>query len=264
MRILIAAKHPPGGALKIGGVQSWCKTIGDELKARGHDVRYWGPGQPIPLGGSDLGIIANAGDTQRAFDWCRKSITVSHGIIPAEKPPAGRMVVFTSEEVRDHWKGAGDIIKQPLDLEFWQPEQAKKIYLTRFSYRNGLDFVPSVAQCMDLEYIHLKNSEPEQVRDVLRQSAVALCTGRAAVEAMAVGVPVVICDHRRGYMPPLMDIDTLGSAARNYSGRGGIEPNMLNVLKACRDAIKTGSLRQHVIDNHDAESIAQQLLENVV
>lgn len=259
MRILIAARHPPGGTLKIGGVQSWCKTIGNELQARGHAVTFWGPGELL-TGSFDFGIFANVADTYPVMQFCKKTVAVCHGIIEAEKPGHGDVQLFTSEEVRDHWKGAGDIIKQPLNLEFWQPEQAKKIYLTRFSYRNGLDFVPSVAQCMDLEYIHLKDSEPEQVRDVLRQSAVALCTGRAALEAMAVGVPVVICDHRSSYMPPLMDIDTLGSSKRNFSGRGGIEPTMLNVLKACRDAIKTGSLRAHVEQHHDVRDITDQLL----
>ena len=78
-------------------------TVAKQLRLRGHEVVMWGPEQPVPLGGFDLGIIANVGNTARAFDWCRKTVTVCHGIIPAEMPP-NEKVVFTSEQVRDFWK----------------------------------------------------------------------------------------------------------------------------------------------------------------
>ena len=84
MRILLAAKHAPHGKRPIGGVQSWCRTVAQELIQRGHEAVTWGPEQPAPLGVFDLGVIANVGDTSRAFDWCQKTINVCHGIIPAE------------------------------------------------------------------------------------------------------------------------------------------------------------------------------------
>lgn len=261
MKILIAAKHPPDGALKIGGVQSWSKTVGDELRSRGHEVRYWGPGGCLS-GLFDLGIIANVGDTHGAMQLCEKTIVVCHGIIPAEKPPLHN-VAFTSEEVRDHWKGDGPVIRQPINLDFWRPAKHKvKRYLVRFSYRGGLPFVRTIAKRMGLKYLHIKSETQEVVRALLNQAACVVATGRAAVETMACGVPVVICDAR-AYQGPLLDPDTLGSMHRNYSGRGGVAANETNVLLEIEKAIECGGLRTHVEVHHNVHAITDQLLAAV-
>lgn len=117
MRILLAAKHAPHGSRPIGGVQSWCRTVATELSRRGHEVETWGPEQSMPVARFDLGIIANVGDTSKVLYLCDKVLHVIHGIAPAEKP-VGKNVVFTSEEVRDHWGGTGAVIRQPIDIEF--------------------------------------------------------------------------------------------------------------------------------------------------
>jgi len=262
MKILLAAKHAPHGPRPIGGVQSWCRTVEAELVRRGHDVRTWGPGQPPPLGGHDLGIIANAGDTARAYDWCRKSITICHGIIPAETPP-GNNVAFTSEEVRARWAGDGPIIRQPIDLEFWTPVRIRRKFLTRFSYRGGLNFLPVLAKSLGMIPQHVRNSSAEDARKIVRESACVIATGRAALEAMACGVPVVICDHRSSYQQPLLDLDTTGAMERNYSGRGGIKPSMDRVKDAVKTAMKMGSLRAHIEQFHDVKNVTDQLLEAI-
>lgn len=258
MNILIAARHPPGGRLKIGGVQSWCQTVGDEMTRRGHDVTYWGPGEVLN-GFFDIGIFANVADTGPVMQFCRKTVSVCHGIIEPEKPPL-RNAAFTSEEVRDHWHGEGPVIRQPVDLDFWRPGSGEKRYLVRFSYRDGLEFVPYIATRMGLHYVHLKDSSPEACRKIIDQAACVLATGRAAVEAMAMGAPVVICDDR-GYQEPLLDPDTSGSMTRNYSGRGGITPVVHVLRREIDKAIERGSLRGHVKDHHDVRDIADQLLE---
>ena len=260
MRILLAAKHAPHGRQVIGGVQTWCRTVARELIQRGHEVKTWGPEQCIPLGGFDLGIIANAKDAARALDLCRKSIVVCHGIIAAEKP-VGDLVVYTSEEVRDHWGGTGFVIRQPIDLIFWSPSPVEKIYLTRFSYRGGLGFVAPLAQSMGLQYKHVRKADARVARGILRQSICVLATGRAALEAVACGVPVVICDHRSAYQKPLMDVDLVGAANRNYSGRGGVTPTPGRIKKAITQAITRGSMRKHVEKYHNVVGIVDQLLE---
>lgn len=260
MRILLSAKHAPHGSRPIGGVQSYCRTVGRELEKRGHEVETWGPEQPVPLGGFDLGIIANVADTSRALEYCRKNLVVCHGIIPAEKP-IGDHVVYTSEEVRDHWGGGGAVIRQPIDLDFWRPNPAERIYLTRFSYRSGLKFIPQIAKSMHLQYQHIRNLDSRGVREILRKSRCVIATGRAALEAMAVGVPVVIADHRSAYQGPLMDLDIEGSAKRNYSGRGGITPTLANVTGAINAAISRGSMREYVEKHHDVVDIVDQLLD---
>ena len=258
MRILLAALHPPGGQKKIGGVQSWCATVGDELRRRGHHVKYWGP-QLGKLGGIfDFGIFANITNTIPAMVLCKQSVVISHGIIDSEKPMS-REVAFTSEEVRDHWHGSGPIIRQPIDMNLWKPRAVKKRFLVRFSYRVGLDFIPGIAKSMGLEYVHVRNSTPQQAHEILTQSACTLATGRGAVEAMSCGVPVVICDDRT-YQTPLLDPDTLGSMRRNYSGRGGVTPTETLVRHEIEKAIERGNLRVHVKRYHDVRAVTDQLL----
>lgn len=256
MRILLAAKHPSGGKLAIGGVQTWMLTIFNELQRMGHEPVMWGPEWPVPSSKFDFGIFANAKYTQKALGLCQRTLVVSHGIIPDEQPIGGDRHAFTSEEIRDHWKMDGPVIRQPIDLRFWKSAPAQKIYLTQFSYRGRLDFIPRIASDLNLQYRHVKNSTPREVRDALRQSACVLATGRAALEAMACGAPTVICDDR-GYMPPLLDTDLEHAMRHNYSGRGGITPTPENVLEAIK-AAKPNTF--HVAKFHLARGIALQLL----
>lgn len=258
MRILLAAKHPPGGKLPIGGVQSWCATVGAELRRLGHEVAFWGPEWPLPAGRFDVGIVANVPHTRRALTRCERVLIVSHGIIQDEAPE-GERIAYTSEGVRAHWRGAGAIVRQPIDLQFWQPGQGGQ-FLTRFSYRRGLAFLPALAERMGLRFRHVASLSQSEARAVLQSSACVLATGRAALEAMACGVPVVICDDRP-YQGPLLDADTLGAMARNYSGRGGATPTPANVAEAVQHAMGGGSLRHHVEAHHDARKVTAQLLE---
>ena len=220
----------------------------------------WGPEETLIEDQFDLGIIANTTDTSKALNQCTRYLVICHGIIPAERP-AGQKVAFTSEQVRDHWKGAGPIIRQPIDLDFWSPIEPDRKYLTRFSYRSGLSFVPVLAKSLGLHPFHLRNADQKRARDIVRQSACVIATGRAALEAMACGVPVVICDHRSSYQKPLFDPDTTGSMKRNYSGRGGVRPTLDNIKQAVKDAMAAGSMRQHVEDYHNVQDIVDDLLE---
>lgn len=262
MRVLLAAKHAPHGSRPIGGVQSWCRTVARELARRGHEVETWGPEQLLPASTFDLGIIANALDCKEVLNRCGKTVVISHGIIPAERP-FGAPIVYTSEEVRDHWGGLGSVLRQPIDLTFWSPGpcSGEKIYLTRFSYRSGLRFVPQLAKSMGLKYCHVRKADSRRAREILRQSACVLATGRAALEAMACGAPVVLCDHRSAYQGPLMDADVRSAVYRNYSGRGGVTPTPHNVRGAIEASIRRGSIRDYVEAHHNVVDIVDQLLE---
>jgi len=241
----------------IGGVQSWIETIKQALP---HDVVTWGKGEPRPSGRFGVGILANWCDTGHLAGQCDRTVSVSHGIIEPERPGFADRILFTSEGVKAHWNGSGDIIRQPINLGFWQPADVERIYLTRFSYRYGLSFVHEIALKMGLKYRHVNDLPHKRSGEILQQSVCVLATGRAALEAMACGVPVVICDHRSSYQGALLDTDTQGAMARNYSGRGGIKPTAENVQQAINAAVEVGSLRAHVQANHDAEKIAQMLL----
>ncbi|MGB1561550.1 MAG: glycosyltransferase [Sinimarinibacterium flocculans] len=262
MRILLAGKYVPTGSRPIGGVQSWIKAVADELRRRWHEVTLWGPEFGAPAGEYDLGIMANFCETAAAFPLCRRTLLVSHGIIAPEKPEGADAYAFTSEGVRAHWGGTGPVVRQPIDLRFWSREHYENAgTLLRYSYRAGLPFLPSVAAGLGLRFEHLRNATHEQAREAIHRAACVIATGRAALEAMACGAPVVICDHRSAYQGALYDPDTLGAMERNYSGRGGIEPTVENIAAAVKAAIAHGSLRRHVEEHHDATRVVDQLLE---
>lgn len=257
MRVLIASKRRPGAlGRQDGGVQTWVRTVALKLVAMGHSPMI-GDASVRPTGQYDLGILQNLKYTERFADQCRRVVTICHGIVEDERPVRGSW--FTSEGVRDHWKQDGPIVRQPIDLEFWHPGIAKRRYLTRFSHRWGLEFMPELAARMGLDFYHVHRASPEQAREILQASVCVLASGRAALEAMACGAPVVICDHRN-YQGPLLDPDTTGAMARNYSGRGGFEPTPEIVEAQVKRAIQAGSLREHVEEHHDAAAIVRQLL----
>jgi glycosyltransferase involved in cell wall biosynthesis len=255
VRVLIAAKHPPGGKLPIGGVQTWSATVGEELRRLGHEVTFWGPEWPLPDARFDAGILANVMHTRAAEPLCDRVVRFSHGIIPDEAGGPGYQA--TSEEVRDRW-GCDGVIRQPLDLRFWTTGNRPRTLLVRHSYRRGLDYLPKLAAARGLSYAHLRGDTPEVVRDTLQRASVVVATGRAAVEAMACGAAVVIADDRP-YQGPLLDPDPIGAMTRNYSGRGGFVPTR----EAMRQAIEAarGDLRAHVEAHHDVRRVTARILE---
>lgn len=263
MRVLLAAKHAPEGSRPIGGVQSWCRTVAAELRRLGHEAVTWGPEQPLPANAFDVGIVANVGDAGVAIARCERVLVVCHGIIPAEAPPKGMAVAFTSEGVRDHWSGLGPVIRQPIDLAFWAPQSESKNrnQLLRYSYRRGLGWLGQVAADLGMTYRHMDGVTHEQARAALCAAGCVLATGRAALEAMACGVPVVICDNRSAYQGPLLDPYPRSAMARNYSGRGGVAPTPENVADAVVEAMAAGSMRDWVAEHHDVRDIVPQLLE---
>lgn len=257
MRILIAGKYVPTGHNPIGGLQSWIKTVRAELERRGHDVREWQPGMPL-AGTFDLGIVANIKITRPVLNFCRDSVCVSHGIIDAEKPQAvANRYLFVSEGVRDHWGMEGGIIRQPIDLEFWTPGDEPRDFLTRYSYRTAPIHGERVAESLGLPYVHMKGVTHEQARDQIRRSACVFATGRAALEAMACGAPVVIYDHRSSYQGPLMGICYQREMQNSYSGRGGIDPTLEHVTLMARTAMPC---RAWVEAHHDARQVVDCLL----
>lgn len=260
MNILIAAKHPPGGRLAIGGVQSWSTTVGNELERLGHTVTYWGPEFGTPEGSYDFGIFANLTHTSAALELCTDTLKISHGVVEDERGGVG--YAATSEEVADKWGCDGPIIRQPIDLEFWSPSDPGplgKTLLVQHSYRAELGCLRRIATELGLTYVRLTDSSPEDVRATLRNAAVVVATGRAAVESMACGAPVVIADHR-SYQAPLLDYDTTGAMKRNYSGRGGVSPTANNLRVAIGAAIARGSLRDHTEQYHNVQSIVSSLI----
>lgn len=261
MRILIASKRAPDRpGRRPGGVQTWVATIAAELTRQGHEVVI-ADALIKPDGFFDIGILSNMKYTGSMAQQCDRTVNVCHGIVEDEKPVNG--AVFTSEGVAKHWGSDGIIIRQPIDTDFWSPAKAQRRYLTRFSPRGGLEFMHMLAASTNMQFMHIKQAPLREIRNTLRQSVCVFASGRASLEAMACGVPVVIADHR-GYQGALMDADPIDAMHRNYSGRGGVVPRYSNALEAMQEAIKAGSLRDHVVDNHNVQTVTQQLMDAAV
>jgi len=263
LKILIAGKYKPNGHNPIGGLQSWIRTIKKELERLGHEVYLWQQGDGIAKSERfDLGILSNIEITNHLRALCNKTTLISHGIIPAEKPDNScDKLLFVSEGVRDHWKMKGGIIRQPIDLDFWKPKNNVKSLVSRFSYRQGETHCQSVAAAMGMTYAHIKNHTPENARKFIRQSAVVFATGRAALESMACGVPVVIYDHRKAYQEPLMGTSYLQQMNHSYSGRGGITPTKEQLQERVEHCIKAGSKRNWIKYHHDSKKIVKELIK---
>lgn len=260
VRILLAGKYVPTGPNPIGGLQSWIKTVRAELERLGHEAVEWQPGMKLS-GLFDLGIVANLSVTRPVLNFCRRTVCVSHGIIDAEKPEAGcDRYVFVSEGVRDHWGLDGDIVRQPIDLDFWRPGDEWRGWVTRYSYRTAPILGQETADALGLPYRHVKNVTHEQARQLLRSSALVFATGRAALEAMACGAPTVIYDHRSTYQGPLLCEGLERQKKNSYSGRGGAEPDLAAVVRVARARMNGGSSRLWVKACHDARKIVQKLL----
>ncbi len=272
MRILIASKRAPGTpGRRDGGVQTWIATVATELRRLGHSVDVVGAGDAPPATGYDLGIFANAGHTQPFMESCGRVLVVSHGIVPDEEPRWGDVWAFTSEEVSRHWQRNGRafdpiwdhaIIRQPIDLEFWSPHSKsknRKSTVVRYANRGGLEWLPEVAARLGLQFVHVRNATPTQARDMLRDAACVLASGRCAVEAMACGAPVVVCDDRP-YQGPLMDIGS-DAMRRNYSGRGGVTPTPDAMVAEVRKLWPLSGWREYAESHHDVRKVVPQLLE---
>src|SRR5690606_12202973 len=153
MRILMASKRAPDTpGRRNGGVQTWTLAVAAELRRLGHEVDVIGAHGDVDAGGHDLGILSNAAYSADTTRFCDQALPVSHGIVADESPEGwDGPVAFTSEEVRDHWKGEGPIIRQPIDLDFWSPgnRRAGKT-LVRYANRGGLEWLPEVAARLGL------------------------------------------------------------------------------------------------------------------
>lgn len=263
MHILIAAKRAPNTpGRRNGGVQTWIATVAAELHKRGHVVDITGAADMPPGDGYDLGIFANPAHTQQMARYCRRTILICHGIVEDERPlPGFDATAFTSEGVKRHWGGAGPIIRQPIDLEFWCPGSRERSGIVRYAARGGLEWLPEVAASLGLPFVHIRNVSHEAAREALQSAAVVLASGRCALEAMACGAPTIICDER-SYQGPLMGFSTAAQMRENFSGRGGIVPTIDNVASAISGAIagRQGQLLNHVLTFHDVQVIVDNLM----
>lgn len=263
MRILLTGKYVPSGPRKIGGLQSWIKTVRRELEALGHECVEWQPGMVEPIGRFNLGILANMSLTCDMASKCDETVCVSHGIIAPEAPGDADRVYFVSEGVREHWGRDGGILRQPIDLGFWQPPKRGRMGAIRYSYRNTATKCEAAAKYEGFKYRQVADASHEEAREWLSCASIVFATGRAALEAMACGAPTVIYDHRAAYQGPLLDWDLWRQMRNSYSGRGGVEnppvETIATEIRRC-EAAPREFWRNWVETHHDARRIVKELI----
>ena len=260
MKLLLAANHPPGGALPFGGVQSWISTVARRLIERGHSVSIWGEKKRLPKGRFDVGIIAHYRYASLAVTLCDRVISVSHGVVKDERPCKRWPVVCTSEEVRDYW-GGGEVIRQPIDLDFWSPQDAREPTLVFYSYRAPESFgIEHAAAKLGLRFKWLKDVSEFEARKELGRATAVCASGRAALEAMSCGVPTLICDWRPYQNGPLMCEDFGLAMRNNYSGRCGEKPTPESIAEAVSRAMALQFPRAYIAEFHDSGKITGEIL----
>jgi hypothetical protein len=212
----------------------------------------------MPLNGMfDLGILANMDVTAHAAKFCKRTICVSHGIIPAEIPGRADETLFVSEGVKKHWGREGGIIRQPIDLSLWRDRGRRRSRVVRYSYRQYPMHCEAAAEALGRPYRHVRDASAEKAAEELSAASVVFASGRAALEAMACGAPVVIYDHRGAYQGPLMDNDLWRQMGNSYSGRGGVNPSLDEVIEAAKEATPN---RAWVEEHHDVKTIVKAFL----
>lgn len=260
MRILLAAKYLPGES--IGGVQSWVTTVARRFQECGHDVTICGPRKRPKPGRYDLGILAHIQATAFALPLCRRFVNVSHGIVREEKPDRNLRLIYTSEEVERKWKWPGDIIRQPIDTDFWHEDGARKRdALVFYSYRSRSSLqLEQTANALGLRFQWIRDAAPDEARDALQSAALVCASGRAALEAMACNAPTLIMDDRDYNGGPLVCADMTKAREHNYSGRGGVHPDKVNVEQIAKETMHFQRPRAYVEEFHDYRFVADELL----
>lgn len=253
-----------GGREHRGGVQSWIRTVADKLeKNYGCEVIQWEPGMKPPEGTFDWGIFAHWRLTQHLGKLCGKVTNVCHGIISTEEP-VGSRAVFVSRGVAAHWGfPESRVLHQPIDLSFWHPQQIpdpKK--LVRYSYRYQPTHSQVVAESLGLKFEKIGDVTHEVARREIQSAAVVFASGRAALEAMACGVPTVVYDNRE-YQGPMMCKSLVVNMMNSYSGRGGLKNPTSNDVKIA--AIQAMSehgdfFREWICQAHNADDIVEELV----
>lgn len=265
MRVLFAAKHPPAGGVAFGGVASWIKTLQKELTERGHECATWGPAKPAPQKRVDVGILANTESTGVAAGFCDQVLQISHGVVAAERPHLDAKTAFTSEEVRAFWDGRGEIIPQPIDLDFWRPDERPRDTLLFYSYRAPSSLgLEAAAEGMGLKFVWARDESAESARELMRSAAVVCASGRAALEAMACGAKTLVCDWRPYNAGPLVCQDFDTARRNNYSGRGGVDVASVDMLALLMETqARDDDPRAYVRRFHDARTVADLIMSQV-
>jgi len=296
--------------MEIGGTQTWTKTVAEELVSNGHSVTFVS-GRIGDYYNKELALLGPAIKGTRdvhsfdfaivnhpiAFGYLFRTdlfcMSVTHGPThKLETPILGAGKYFcVSEEIRDTYKDIFDmeVIRQPVDVDMFQPNWAEwstEIPLVNtdsemprvfINCKNKMAMEMAMEACatagFSYDAMHYKESPVYDPVEKMQKCNIAITSGRGAVEAMAMGMGVIVFNARRDRRGYVLGINADGwitpenvknLASVNYSGRFKSDDwDVDQIRNALTQWQSKRVMRKWVENNHNAHDIVDRFVAEV-
>lgn len=277
MRILLS-NH---SLFRLGGSETWVKTMFDELTRRGHEVHVYTPIHQLypeippwtSSGRYDLGILNH----NNCLTFLRtqnvdKIIFTSHGVIPQPEWPVEGADVYVGvseevvEDMKIRWDVDGIVIRNPIDTEKFRPTKALSPSLQKVLFLSNYGWtVKEVLEVATKDYDFLwvgGEDRREEVERWLNWADLVVGLGRSVYEAMSCGRNVVVYDYQGGdgFVTPE---SILEFRKRNCSGRTNhikYTADEFHDELEKYDPVQAGRLRDYVLHENNVRLIVDQYL----
>jgi hypothetical protein len=297
--------------MEIGGTQTWTKTVAEALKDMGHTITFMsgrigkyynrelahiGPAikGALDVHSFDFAIVNHPIAFGHLFQTDLFCMSVTHGPSHRLETPAGGADKYfcVSEEIKDTYRELFDmeVLRQPVDMNRFQPKWAEWSTLIPetiktdyerprvfINCKNKMAMEMAMQACAVLGFqydaMHYKESPIFDPVEKMQRCNIAITSGRGAVEAMAMGMGVIIFDVRKDRRGYIMGVNADGwvtpdnvedIASVNYSGRfTGRDWTVGDLQDALKNWQHIGMMLRWVKDNHNAHDIADRFASEV-
>lgn len=271
----------------IGGSENWNLTMAKAFQELGHNVRLRTFDNSSRDGVAtddgreyDLAIVSH-------HDPCSveagKTIFVSHGIIGPEQPrPGADHYVAVSEEVQDYWSPLGTkpeaVIRQPIDTKhFYASRDSRNLELKRIMVMSNNRAYGLRTEGVDLMGVFTEALKGYQtmfvgrdfgaylpdIRDYIVNADLVITLSRGIFETLAMVRSAMIADIW-GVDGMVTEESIAWQRRGNCAGRMSGQPFTADVIREeLENYDPTVDLRDYVLREHEATTIAQQFLDLV-
>ena len=263
---------------KLGGSETWLKTMYDELSKK-HEVHVYTPIHQLwpwmpkfqPTLHYDLALVSH----KNCLEYLReqnidKIIHTSHGVIPApEEPVEGADVyVSVSEEVQasnlDRFGFESIVIRNPIDTLTFAPSKPTNPTLEKVLFLSNYGWgVLETLQSHDFDYVRIGGEERiEETWKWINWADLVVGLGRSAYEAMSCGRNVIIFDYMGadGLVTPENIYDYRRSNCSGRTNRRMYTPDEFKTELAKYDQNLGPFLREYILMENNVVNIAKQYL----
>lgn len=268
-----------------GGSETWVLTTAREMKRNGHEVTIWTPGsyalihtefpKHTPGNSYDLGLINHMPVVKEGLlSTCDVVVHTRHGVIPGiEQPRDGAdHYVAVSEESQRYNESIGyptSVIRNGIDMERFEmrdtaPSEGLRriLILSNNAEREWQQRVMKAFPDANVNAIGRAFGHLEDVRSFMTSADLVITLGRGCYEAMAIGTPVLIADHKAADGLATPD-SLLDFRKNNCSGRFSNHTPTVDWLRqelADYDPTIGPVMRVYVEKNNDVRKTAAEYL----